>query len=312
MNADTINSIINIHDNGLVWSNKPTVLHGNVCIDLSAAVGKDARTPSNAPNQPSVYNKLTCYMFDPTKFFGEKAFPDIRRLIETACPGCSFLLQKGAEKRDMTITWSLRCSHYLPRKTISTTKNGKFTREGVRSVTFNRNKRSQNAFSRMHHAKLKSKQRKNERNKEARKTKVPKVKAHRRTSGKRAENKERRCHMNVRVFMLTTNQCWYLSKSSNFQHTFHSFTDQNACTIARSNISGSHNCLMKLLYQHDVPNQAIAAVMTEVLNKDGVDGELLSNTVRNVNKSTDNALDKIKGISADWSVAEKTLSRLAR
>ena len=69
---------------------------------------------------------------------------------------------------------------------------------------------------------------------------------------------------------------------------------------------------MKLLYQHDVPNQAIAAVMTEVLNKDGVDGELLSNTVRNVNKSTDNALDKIKGISADWSVAEKTLSRLAR
>ena len=152
MNWETVTSIIEEQDKLSHWENKPVIQHGSVDIDLCQACGDNAQTPDNAHNQPSLYPKGTRYQFDTTKYNGESAFPELKKLIVGCCPGCTLYLQgeKIPSKDDNFLTtWVLRCNRYPVevKSKPSPFQKGYFTKDNVRDETYKqRSSKKKTAF----------------------------------------------------------------------------------------------------------------------------------------------------------------------
>ena len=165
MNSETAKSIIEEQDKLSHWENKPVIQHGSVDIDLCQACGDNARTPDNAPNQTSLYPKGARYQFDTTKFNGESAFPELKKLIVGCCPGCTLYLQgeKIPSKDHKVLTWVLKCNRYPVEKQTkpSLFRKGYFTKDNVRDESYKqRSSKKKTAFQRMKNPKMRSKARK--------------------------------------------------------------------------------------------------------------------------------------------------------
>ena len=67
---------------------------------------------------------------------------------------------------------------------------------------------------------------------------------------------------------------------------------------------------MRVMYEKGVIPQIIANIMSEVLNKSGKSGGFLAQTIKNINKKCQAAMDIVAGISSDMTTAEKKMGRL--
>ena len=94
MRFDIADSLLDWQDKRSHWPSSPVIKHDGVLVDLSDAVGKQAKTPDHAPNQPYIHPKKSAYQFDPKRFSGPDAHSDLTELLKTSCPGCKLYGQK--------------------------------------------------------------------------------------------------------------------------------------------------------------------------------------------------------------------------
>ena len=67
---------------------------------------------------------------------------------------------------------------------------------------------------------------------------------------------------------------------------------------------------LNYLVEHGVSPTTTAQIMTKVVNDAGRPGEFVPKTIHNISDKTQKMMDHLKGISSDWSEAQKTLGVL--
>ena len=325
------------------WDQNPVIVDPNnkdpnSVIDLCKAVGKNAETPPNAVNQPPMYPNDSQFQFDPTTFHGKDALAPLCSLIRGFCPGCKLYLQDDGTPRKKGTTYQLRCQHYplKHKRKQKQFKEGRFTKTGVRTEHIKQRKgskkRKKSVFFRMHNPKMGT--RASQRQKKAHDSRISTTntsndsdgdesmedndkkttlkdilqKAYR-TFSVRAEDPSYRCHMNIQFFM-TGNGNWYLSTKSIFKHSYHSQVAEEARQLAKLDMNNEHLNYLQLMSEFGVPKSMIASIMTRKLNDEGMKGEFISDTVRNISVQIQKVMDEMAGISADYTVASRTIERL--
>ena len=79
MYNDTVLSLTGWQDSALRWVSLSNLDHNGLAIDACVAVGKDAVTPHNDPDQPHPHPKNSKYKFDSLKFNGPDAKDELIR-----------------------------------------------------------------------------------------------------------------------------------------------------------------------------------------------------------------------------------------
>ena len=95
MYIDTVLSLTGWQDSASRWVSSFNLDHNRLPIDACVAVGKDAVTPNNAPDQPHPHPKNSKYQLDSSKFNGPDAKDELIKYINALCPGCYLFLQKN-------------------------------------------------------------------------------------------------------------------------------------------------------------------------------------------------------------------------
>lgn len=126
----------------------------------------------------------------------------------------------------------------------------------------------------------------------------------------RQDDASKRCHMHVSLFMSEHSGNWYLMPKSDLQHSFHGAFEENSRSLNESHLTEEQHSFMRLMYNQGIGNQAIANIMTDIVNKAGLSGEFLAETIRNINVKCQAVMDEIAGISANMSLATETIKRL--
>jgi hypothetical protein len=75
-------------------------------------------------------------------------------------------------------------------------------------------------------------------------------------------------------------------------------------------MNDQHLNYLQLMSEFGIPKSTIARIMTRKLNDEGMKGEFISDTVRNISEKIQTAMDEMAGISPDYSVAKRTNARL--
>ena len=97
----------------------------------------------------------------------------------------------------------------------------------------------------------------------------------------------------------------YLHSNSVLQHSFHSPTEPDSKSITEKDLSDAQLNYINLMYEYGVPPSTIANIMSQVFKNDGKPGEFIASTIKNISKKTQQAMDVIAGIDADFNVAKR-------
>lgn len=151
-----------------------------------------------------------------------------------------------------------------------------------------------------------------------------------------SEDRHHRCHMNVRFFM-HSDGTWHLHRGSSFEHKFHTSEDEDTTTLNKLDLLEEHLKAMNILFKSGTSPTLIARVMNEMVHmsseKKGAvkfkfhvlyywgdkswyytsftfTGGFLTLTIHNIGNQEQAAMDKINGIDADWSAAQRLLAAL--
>ena len=325
MDSSLVGSLVREQDKSKHWESKPILQHGGVSIDLSLAIGDNAITPPGAPGQPDQYPKKSKYQFDVSRFKGVESEPEMNQLIKETFPGCKWISQKRGVKVQGGHIFQWRCEYYpvrsngVTKPAKSNFEAGHFTKKNVKHET-NKQRAAQSAYQRMSNPKMKSSSRKRKRLKAAdrrgRRAVYEKqegeVSLNKRTHSKRADDPTRRCHANVKTLVSDYCNGWFLMPDCDFHHCFHLPEEPDASLLNESDLSEDNLEYMRLMFNAGVGDQTVANIMTQMLNKQGRPGEFLASTIQNIHTNCQAAMDEIAAISADATVAERTLERLNR
>ena len=322
MDHNTISDIMSQHEIDSQWSQCHIINHKDVKVDLAEAVGPNATTPSNAPEQPNNFPEGCKYRLDPNKFKGMKDAHKLKDLVQSICSSCKMTIGKKQRYEPMTqgYVWDFRCSKHAVSRSKNIFNKGKWTAEDIH-FPLNKGKRSnidKSAYGRLSHSKMKyvpaAKRIADRRAPRTRYLKTTNSESTsepgRRSMGGRTETKASRCFAVTRFWMSDKTGHYYLRTSSNFTHSFHSKLQEDRKPLQHTELDDNMNEYMTLMFNHGVSNQKVAAIMNEVANKRGKRGTLRTQTIKNLNQKSQKAIDLIQGISSDMSIAEKTLRRL--
>jgi len=125
-----------------------------------------------------------------------------------------------------------------------------------------------------------------------------------------APSAKKRFHMNIRLFMNTKSGNWYLHTKSDFNHNFHPKLQQDASLLSKDDLSDDQLDFLKIMYENGISQTTIANAMTNAVNKEGITGEFLGSTIKNITTGMQQAMDEIAGIDSSWSIAQKTIQKL--
>ena len=318
---DTIAEIEKLQDDSARWFSQPTlqqcVKKGSPPVNLADAVGPNAKTPANAPNQPRFHPRFSKFQFDPSQFKGESCKEHLITTIRNMFP-CSKLYLH----RTTLSLIELRCQHYPTQHTSSLSKftPDKFSKSNckVESVKHERRKHS-NALSRMDNPKMRSAPRKH-----APKKTIPTIERRgkrpsasnatsKRCSSVRAPASENRCRMAIFVFMHEVQKTWHLSVKSNFCHSFHTPLTSSANIFTADDLNKDQRNTLRILHGSGVSHSVIARAMSQSVQlSSGRKGEFLVQTIRNIGTKDQKTIDILQGMKPDWSEAEKVLHLLDR
>lgn len=295
------------------WKQSFIIVHNSVKVDLSKAIGADAITPPNAPDQPSRFPKGCSYMFEKGKYVTAESMKD---LLDSVCPETKWY-KHASTKRSDGHEVIFKCKKYQVDPIVSDFSDGKWTKDNV-NTELNKGRKSKvknSAFSRMISSKLKysSGIRKKAADRRGKEHKVDKVIGEEptghRTHTTKSTSKEHRCHASVRFFVSMSGNV-YLKSVSNLEHINHVPVEQDSKPIESKDFTSEEEQYINLMFDSGVGNQTIANIMTKLLNKKGKTGEVLSRTIKSMNEQCQKAIDLAQGISSDMTQAEKTLARL--
>ena len=129
----------------------------------------------------------------------------------------------------------------------------------------------------------------------------------RRCVSQRAPSREKTCPMRLLVYLSNQNE-WYLQTNSCLQHKFHPKLDDSAMTLSQKDMSEQQQCLVNVLYDHNVPPSTISKVLSSLSDDDK--GTFNPRFLFNFNEKSRNLIDVANGILPTCSDAEKTLKKL--
>ena len=117
--------------------------------------------------------------------------------------------------------------------------------------------------------------------------------------------------MNVKYFMDPIHETWHLHTGSDLQHSYHFPEDIDASTLNKDDLSDENLKALRIMYCNGVSPTVIAKVMTDIVHMEtDKRGEFLASSIYNICNSEQQTMDRLAGIEADWSSAQKLLKKL--
>ena len=317
MEVITANAILEQHNELMSWP-QPFLLTSDGTVDLSVAIGINARTPNNVSHyQPYSYPTFdsgritTCYRFDPSCYCGAKDQNLIMSHVKQSLPGVSFFTNNNTKgKRHKTIRLVCSFSKKLSKETLY--QDECFMKIGTPLEPTKR--LGSNPFGRMDHQKLKQKKEKptvdNRSGKWQKHVDDESAPLLPRTYGHSATCNHAKCSVFVTLIMCVFTGYWYLSSNGHLDHILHVQKHAMYQRISEKHLDASETNLVNILYSNQVKASIIGRIMESLRSQKGRTGRLLPATVHHAAKRHQEAMDLISGISKHWSVAEKTIAQL--
>ena len=106
-------------------------------------------------------------------------------------------------------------------------------------------------------------------------------------------------------------ETWHLHTGSNFQHSYHFPEDPEASTLNKDDLSDENLKALRIMFCNGVNPSVIAKVMTDLVHiGTGKRAKFLTSSIYNIMNSEQETMDRLAGIEADWSSAQKLLKKL--
>jgi hypothetical protein len=135
------------------------------------------------------------------------------------------------------------------------------------------------------------------------------VEVRRKTVSSRAPTFEKKCPMQIIIFLGQDDQ-FYLSTKSCLQHPYHPFLKADAILYGQSDMEQADIDLLSLLFSVEATPLQISQNMQSL--KGTVSGTLLPKRVYDMNQKTEQLHDLALGLFAGCSDAEKTIANLEK
>ena len=107
----------------------------------------------------------------------------------------------------------------------------------------------------------------------------------------------------------TTND-WYLLSKGCLDHILHVQKHAIYETITAKDLDDSKQKLMNIMFQEEMSPSVIGRVMESLRNQKGKVGRLRPRSVYHAAQQHRDAMDLARGISKDWTIAQRILGRL--
>ena len=290
---------------------------GSPSINLAEAVGPLPQIPTNAIDQPANHAFLSGSLFRlPSNFYGPDAAPQVKSFFDNICHGASLSLAQGVYnlkgKKCMDIVCS--CGRLNKNaKNVSFT-DGMNSKNGTKRETIKRQRTTNqqhivDVMPRWDRKKFtkKTKQQVKEMKvidtREGEKSKAP-FQA-RRSGGKMPAIEHYRCKFQLKVAMDIVTNHWWLMSDSNIEHSHHPPVRKEAQKGSSSDITPEQLQFVIQMYQNSIPPSTMSHIMSNLVGK-----EFSADTMSNLTKKCQEAMDLANGISPNLSSAQKTLERL--
>ncbi len=125
------------------------------------------------------------------------------------------------------------------------------------------------------------------------------------SGGKMPVNKQYHCKFQLKVAMDTVTNHWWLMSYSNIEHSHYPPVKKEAQKGSNSDIAPEQLQFVIQMYRSSIPPSTMSHIMSNVVGK-----EFSADTLSNLIKKCQEAMDLANGISPNLSSAQKTLERL--
>ena len=116
--------------------------------------------------------------------------------------------------------------------------------------------------------------------------------------------------MILRIIMSPSDGRFYLMSSSDIGHMYHYPKVPESHQLSLTDLSNDDLLWMDQMGSMGLSSGQIASMVTGYFNKSGRQGEFLASVIMNVLSKHQLEVDLLAGIEKDFSIAQKTLSRL--
>ena len=297
------------------WTTKLSVYHNGKMVDISSAAhGKLSTTPVGAPDQPTHYPFKSKYRFD-TKYKGLESFPDLFSTLSKyqCCPGCNIsITQTPHNSRTSSVrlgNWTIACSHNRVANNVdSKFVDGSMKMSGTLAHTIKQKKTKGSTYIGVDGMMSKTSRKKLKKNNESQNldaiTTDKGSKSRRSIYVRSARDERSRCQMKLIIFLNRSDNFFYLSTTSDLNHTGHPYIPPNAICRSEKDIDADDKELLRMMYTHNAGKHLIC----KILERHGNDsGTFLPKTIYNMNENSKKMIDLTNGITSSMSDAEKTL-----
>ena len=117
------------------WKQPFIVNHGDYCVDVQHCIGSNATIPDKVKDQEGLsILKGTKYRF-PKTFCGESSWPELCKMVQESCPGCTLIQTCGVRKGPgvRACEWFLNCQCYKLQQFDETAfADGKVSKVGIK------------------------------------------------------------------------------------------------------------------------------------------------------------------------------------
>ena len=288
-------------------------------VNLAEAVGPLAKVPENAMDQPNNNRYLngSCFRL-PEKFIGSAAAPQVKSFFEELCEGTSLSLPRGVySKKDGKVCMDIHCSCGRLNKNAkkATFTDGKMAKDGTKRESVKRKptENEEHITKKMRKWDKKRGQKKTKQQEKMKRVvdtreggaKEKKAFQARRSIGKMPANQDFLCKFKLKLIMDPGTEHWWLMSDSVIEHTFHPPVRKEAQKGNESDITPEQMKFIMQMYRHSIPPATMSHIMSNLVGKD-----FFPDTLANLTKKCQDAMDLANGISPNLSAAKKTLERL--
>ena len=130
-----------------------------------------------------------------------------------------------------------------------------------------------------------------------------------RTTSHQVTCSNNKCNVLISLLMSFTSNDWYLSSKGCLDHILHVQKYAIYENITTNDLDESEK-LMNIIFQGDMSLSVIGRTMDSFRSQKGKCGRLRSRSVYHAAQRHRDAMDLARGISKDWTIAQRTLRRL--
>ncbi len=125
------------------------------------------------------------------------------------------------------------------------------------------------------------------------------------SGGKMPTNNQYCCKFQLKVAMDTVTNHWWLMSDSNIEHSHHPSVRKEDQKGSSSDITPEQLQFVIQMYHNSIPPSTMSHIMSNLVGK-----EFSADTMSNLTKKCQEAMDPANGISPNLSSAQKTVERL--